>query len=356
MLRKPILVTLLIIVALGYVINAQTPAFTYQGRLTESALPAAGTYQMQFSVWDAVTMGTQQGTTITNNAVTVANGVFTVQLDFTAAPFATGANRWIEIAVRKAADPPGFTTLTPRQQITSNPFAIRSASASGADSLSAACALCVTDVQIAAIDGSKVTGTVADARLSSNVVLKDATQTLTNKTIDSTTNTVTTDKLRTATGVVDVKSSAAPTAGQVLTSTGPTAATWQTPTVGSGSFYFATDQGVANGDYLGMGTSGGQFIRSTLVVPVNCELTSIVFSIRALAANMGLTATVWKQTFPGAPVPTTMSTTISGGSVFSLSSGSVLLQPGDLISVRLNWATGGNLINGSTVTVMYTYR
>ena len=354
MLRKPILVTLLIIVALGYVINAQTPAFTYQGRLTDSALPAAGTYQMQFSVWDAVTLGTQQGTTITNNAVTVANGVFTVQLDFTAAPFATGANRWIEIAVKKPAEMT-FTTLTPRQQITSNPFAIRSASASGADSLSAACALCVTDAQIAAIDGSKVTGTVADARLSSNVVLKDATQTLTNKTIDSTTNTVTTDKLRTATGVVDVKSSAAPTAGQVLTSTGPTAATWQTPTVGFRSFYFATDQSVSSGDYLGMGTSSAGFTRNTVVVPINCELTSIAFSIRGPAPNLGLIATVWKQTFPGAPVPTTMSTTISDGlvSISSISSGSVLLQPGDLISVRLNWAAGGALFNGSTVTVTY---
>ncbi len=346
---------LVVLASLFATASAQTSQFTYQGRLTDSSLPAGGTYEMQFSVWDAVTLGTQQGTTITNNAVTVANGVFTVQLDFTAAPFATGANRWIEIAVRKAADPPGFTTLTPRQQITSNPFAIRSASASGADSLSAACALCVTDVQIAAIDGSKVTGTVADARLSSNVVLKDATQTLTNKTIDSTTNTVTTDKLRTATGVVDVKSSAAPTAGQVLTSTGPTAATWQTPTANFRSFYFATDQSVGSFDYLGMGTSSASFTRNTLVVPVNCELTSIAFSIRALASNMGLTATVWKQTFPGAPVPTTMSTTISDGSLFisSISSGSVLLQPGDLISVRLNWATGGALVNGSTVTVTY---
>ena len=112
---------------------AQNTTFTYQGRLTDSTLPASGTYQMKFSVWDAVTLGTQQGTTVTNNAVTVANGVFAVQLDFTATPFATGANRWIEVAVRKLADPPGFTTLTPRQPVTASPYATRSLSASSAD-------------------------------------------------------------------------------------------------------------------------------------------------------------------------------------------------------------------------------
>ena len=127
---------------------AQNTTFTYQGRLTDSTLPASGTYQMKFSVWDAVTLGTQQGTTVTNNAVTVANGVFAVQLDFTATPFATGANRWIEVAVRKLADPPGFTTLTPRQPVTASPYATRSLSASSAD---------------AAIVAGNVTGVVAIA-------------------------------------------------------------------------------------------------------------------------------------------------------------------------------------------------
>jgi hypothetical protein len=118
---------------------------------------------MQFSIYNAVSGGTQIGTTITNNSVAVANGVFTVSLDFSpAAPFAAGANRWIEIAVKKPADPL-YTTLTPRQQITSNPFSIKALSSNSADVLSPACVLCVTDVQIAAISGGKVTGTVANA-------------------------------------------------------------------------------------------------------------------------------------------------------------------------------------------------
>lgn len=113
----------------------QTAAFTYQGKLTDGVTPASGTYQMQFSLFNALSAGVQQGTTITNLTVPVVNGTFTVMLDFSpATPFSTGADRWLEIAVRKAADPPGFTTLAPRQQITSSPYSIRTLSASVADS------------------------------------------------------------------------------------------------------------------------------------------------------------------------------------------------------------------------------
>lgn len=115
--------------------NAQTTVFTYQGRLTESGLPPTGTYEMQFSIYDAVGGGTQIGTTVANNAVTVTNGVFSVQLNFNATPFAAGTNRWLEIAVRKPADPPGYTTLTPRQQLTSSPYSIRTLSAALADNV-----------------------------------------------------------------------------------------------------------------------------------------------------------------------------------------------------------------------------
>lgn len=136
--------------------QAQTSSFTYQGRLTESAAPANGTYEMQFSLWTAANGGTQVGTTILNNNVNVAGGVFTVDLDFATGPFNTGADRFLEIAVRKPTDPPGYTTLTPRQQLATVPFAIRSQSAALADSLG--CVLCVTDGQIVGIGSSKITG------------------------------------------------------------------------------------------------------------------------------------------------------------------------------------------------------
>ncbi len=152
-----------LLVSLAATANAQTSAFTYQGRLTDATLPASGTYQMQFSIFDAASGGAQIGTTITNSSVAVANGVFTVNLDFSpATPFASGANRWIEIAVKKPADP-GYTTLTPRQPVTSSPFSTKASSSTTADSVSAACILCITDAHISGINGAKVTDKVADA-------------------------------------------------------------------------------------------------------------------------------------------------------------------------------------------------
>jgi len=113
-------------------VTAQTAAFTFQGRLTDSSLTANGIYEMQFSLYDTLSGGTQVGTTITNSSVTVTNGVFTVQLDFSpATPFVNGSDRWIELAVRKAADPPGYTTLAPRQQITSAPYATTAGNVTG---------------------------------------------------------------------------------------------------------------------------------------------------------------------------------------------------------------------------------
>lgn len=155
---------------------AQTSEFTYQGRLVDGSLAASGTYKMRFRLFDAETEGTQQPqpgpitiefTLANGNAVVVSNGIFTVKLDFTASAF-PGAARFLEISIRRnAADP--FTTLNPRQPITSAPHNIRSLSSQSSDGLSVACVLCVTDAQIQSLDGSKVAGTVANATTAVNI-------------------------------------------------------------------------------------------------------------------------------------------------------------------------------------------
>ncbi|MBK6749069.1 MAG: hypothetical protein IPG67_03435 [Acidobacteria bacterium] len=132
---KLYLSAVLALAALGVSAIAQTPAFTFQGRLTDSTLPANGTYQMQFTVYDELVGGTAVGSTITNLSVVAANGVFTVVLDYSPqTPFASGDKRWIEIAVKKPADA-GYTTLAPRQLITSAPYATKSLSSADSDKL-----------------------------------------------------------------------------------------------------------------------------------------------------------------------------------------------------------------------------
>src|SRR5215470_6606450 len=79
-------------------VKAQTSAFTYQGKLSDSGTAANGNYDFQFKLYDALSSGTQQGTTVTLNSVAVTNGIFAVNLDFGAAVF-SGAGRFLEISL-----------------------------------------------------------------------------------------------------------------------------------------------------------------------------------------------------------------------------------------------------------------
>ena len=56
-------------------------AFTYQGRLTDGGEAAIGEYDFQFKLYDAATEGNLLGTATVDDKA-VANGLFTVELDF----------------------------------------------------------------------------------------------------------------------------------------------------------------------------------------------------------------------------------------------------------------------------------
>ena len=147
---------------------AQTTSFTYQGRLTEGGTPANNTYDLQFALFDSLVGGNQIGATQTLSTVAVTGGVFNVQLDFGVNAF-PGANRFLEIGVRPTGGS-SFTVLSPRQQISSTPYAIHTLSATTADALSSACGGCVQDSQISSVTGSKVTGVVSNAANATNAI------------------------------------------------------------------------------------------------------------------------------------------------------------------------------------------
>src|SRR5205809_6363731 len=125
-----LLLLLLILLAEGAAL-AQTTAFTYQGRLTDGGTPANGNYDLQFALWDSSSGGSQIGATQNFSNMSVSSGIFTVTLDFGANAF-PGTNRFLEISSRLTGAS-AFTLLTPRQQITSTPYAVRSANATLAD-------------------------------------------------------------------------------------------------------------------------------------------------------------------------------------------------------------------------------
>lgn len=125
--RKSLLATSLLCLPV-LTLCAQTTAFTYQGSLSQSGQSANGNYDLRFSLYDSATNGSQVGGSITNSLVGVTNGLFTVGLDFGAGIFDGGA-RWLQIEVRTNGND-AFTSLSPRQPITSAPYAVQAASAS----------------------------------------------------------------------------------------------------------------------------------------------------------------------------------------------------------------------------------
>lgn len=111
--------------------SGQSSGFTYQGKLIDGGAPANGSYDVQFSLFDAASGTGQVGSTLTLNSVQVAAGIFTVELDFGSAAF-SGADRFLEIGVRPAAQG-GFTILSPRQKLGSSPYSVKSVNSATAE-------------------------------------------------------------------------------------------------------------------------------------------------------------------------------------------------------------------------------
>jgi hypothetical protein len=108
---------------------AQGTAFTYQGRLADNGTPANGVVELQCTLWNALSGGTQVATaTPATTVVTVTNGLFTMPLDFGTAAF-DGSDRYLQIEARSTIGP--FSLLTPRQKITATPYALLAGKLSG---------------------------------------------------------------------------------------------------------------------------------------------------------------------------------------------------------------------------------
>jgi hypothetical protein len=106
-------------------------AFTYQGLITDTGSPANGTYDFSFKLFNDASDGTQVGSTVTKNAVTVVDGYFTVELDF--GDWFDGTALWLAIEVQGPGDS-GFTALSPRQPLRPTPYAINADKIDGLDS------------------------------------------------------------------------------------------------------------------------------------------------------------------------------------------------------------------------------
>jgi hypothetical protein len=140
------------------VAHAQTTAITYQGQLTVGGASANGNYDLRFTLHDSAALGNQIGGAVSLAPVAVSNGLFTATLDFGSSAF-DGSPRWLQIDVRVFGDVNPHTVLSPRQAVTSAPYALQAVNAGTADILNGT------------FPATNLTGTLPDARLSTNVAL-----------------------------------------------------------------------------------------------------------------------------------------------------------------------------------------
>ncbi len=180
--------TRLLVVVAGVALSTSALAqsattFTYQGELLSAGIPATGSYDLRFRLFNSAAGTTQLGSTLCVDDITVDNGKFTVSLDF-GSQF-TQPGRFLEVAVRAAspdtcAVPTGFSALVPLQPVTSAPaatFATSAASAASAATATTAANATQLNGQPASFYTSATNlaaGTLADARLSTNVPRNNA--------------------------------------------------------------------------------------------------------------------------------------------------------------------------------------
>jgi Chaperone of endosialidase len=217
---------------------AQSTELTFQGSLRDGTAAASGNFDFEFALFDSVAGGTQQGVTQTRLGVSVASGVFSVNLDFGLS--FPGAQRFMEIRVRPSGGGP-FTTLSPRQVVASAPYSIKSISAESAvNAVNAVTANSATTAQSA---GTADTATTAQTAANfTGALAGDVTGTQTSTTVA---------RIQTR-NVANI----APTNGQVLKFSSANNR-WEPATDETGSSGGGTITGVTAGTGLtGGGTTG----------------------------------------------------------------------------------------------------
>jgi hypothetical protein len=103
---------------------AQGTAITYQGQLKSSGSAVNSPSDFRFSLFTAASGGTQVGSTVTQNAVAVADGLFTTPVDFGVNPYTSNQNLFLQIEVRNPAGSGSFVPMGSRQALTPAPFSL----------------------------------------------------------------------------------------------------------------------------------------------------------------------------------------------------------------------------------------
>jgi hypothetical protein len=129
LMKRLTLMVLLLVAAFSTLV--QVAAFTYQGRLDVDGSPAEGLYDFRCQLYNAAAPpDALVSSTVTNLAVVVSRGVFSLTLGFGEEVF-NGQERWLSISVRTNNPALPFTVLSPRQRLAWSPYTVYALKAAG---------------------------------------------------------------------------------------------------------------------------------------------------------------------------------------------------------------------------------
>jgi hypothetical protein len=111
---------------------------------------------------------------------------------------------------------------------------------------------------------------------------------------------------------------------------------------------FATSESVGSKDYVGLGNSSSNIYRNTIVVPYNCNVNSLTFSIREPRDGI-YTATLFVNGNNSG-----LSCTINDGNDITYTNNnlSYTLNQNDLITLYITYTNNGALSNGVCATMV----
>lgn len=319
---KIFLLLLILTASLATIASAQptTTSFTYQGKLTDGGAAANGTYDLEFKLFNALSGGAQVDSTIVRDDVLVTAGVFTVTLDIGSAGFIFNPQLFLQIGVRPGASTEAFTPLSPRQPITSSPYAIKSAHADSAFAADSASSF----TQNLAGDVTGGQDTTLVTRLQGRAI-----------------------------------ASTPPTSGQVLTWNNG-ALQWEPAAPSTGNFiqnttttqplsnFNISGAGVVGGNFSVVGTITGNGSGITNLNPANISAGTANINIQGVAANnvsitTGATPSVANRTFltltyAGETIITDLTGGIEGQCVTLLQAGAIVsIVNGGKFRLASNW-------------------
>ena len=128
--------------------------------------------------------------------------------------------------------------------------------------------------------------------------------------------------------------------------TGPTGMTGKS----CGLYVFTTSESVSNNDFIGSGNSSSNILRNTIIIPNNCIINVVAFTIRRFANNTSYTIKLYVNGI----ITSVNAIIVDGSTSYSvLNNVNYQLNALDIVTMQITFNNGA-LSDGACATLLVT--